>query len=45
VRIAEERGDGPVGAVVVHEGKVIASRHNERELTNDPTDHAENCLV
>ena len=40
-RIAGERGDVPVGAVVVHEGKVIASRHNERELTNDPTAHAE----
>jgi tRNA(adenine34) deaminase len=26
---------------VLHEGKVIASRHNERELTNDPTAHAE----
>ena len=40
-RIAGERGDVPVGAVVMHEGKVIASRHNERELTNDPTAHAE----
>jgi tRNA(adenine34) deaminase len=40
-RVAGERGDVPVGAVVVHEGKVIASRHNERELTNDPTAHAE----
>jgi tRNA(adenine34) deaminase len=40
-RIAGERGDVPVGAVVVHEGKVIASRNNERELTNDPTAHAE----
>jgi tRNA(adenine34) deaminase len=40
-RIAGEKGDVPVGAVVLHEGKVIASRHNERELTNDPTAHAE----
>ena len=40
-RIAGERGDVPVGAVVLHRGKVIASRHNERELTNDPTAHAE----
>ena len=40
-RIAGEKGDVPVGAVVVHQGKVIASRHNERELTNDPTAHAE----
>jgi tRNA(adenine34) deaminase len=40
-RLAGESGDVPVGAVVLHKGKVIASRHNERELTNDPTAHAE----
>jgi tRNA(adenine34) deaminase len=40
-RIAGDTGDVPVGAVVLYEGKVIASRHNERELTNDPTAHAE----
>lgn len=34
-------GDVPVGAVVVHEGQVIARRHNERELSGDPTAHAE----
>ena len=34
-------GDVPVGAVVVKDGEVIARRHNERELTNDPTAHAE----
>ena len=33
--------DVPIGAVVVCDGKVIASRHNERELTGDPTAHAE----
>jgi tRNA(adenine34) deaminase len=26
---------------VVRDGDVIASRHNERELTGDPTAHAE----
>jgi tRNA(adenine34) deaminase len=32
----------PVGAVVVSaEGAVLARRHNERELTGDPTAHAE----
>ncbi len=36
-RAALEHGDMPVGAVVVHEGKVIAQRHNERELAGDPT--------
>jgi tRNA(adenine34) deaminase len=38
---AEAHGDVPVGAVVVREGEVIAARHNERELTGDPTAHAE----
>ena len=40
-RIAAELGDVPVGAVVVHNGIIIAARHNEREATNDPTAHAE----
>jgi tRNA(adenine34) deaminase len=34
-------GDVPVGAVVVRDGVVIARRHNERELQQDPTAHAE----
>jgi tRNA(adenine34) deaminase len=33
--------DVPVGAIVVRHGEVIAARHNERELTGDPTAHAE----
>ena len=40
-RIAAEAGEVPVGAVVVHDGTVIASRHNEREVSGDPTAHAE----
>jgi tRNA(adenine34) deaminase len=40
-RIALDHGDVPVGAVVVCDGHVVARRHNERELTNDPTAHAE----
>jgi tRNA(adenine34) deaminase len=40
-RVAAENGDVPVGAVVVHNGVIIAARHNEREATNDPTAHAE----
>lgn len=40
-RLAIGHGDVPVGAVVVIDGKVVASRHNERELTGDPTAHAE----
>ena len=40
-RLALAHDDVPVGAVVVRAGEVIASRHNERELTGDPTAHAE----
>ena len=40
-RAALEHHDVPVGAVVVHDGRVIAARHNERELTHDPSAHAE----
>lgn len=40
-RRALEHDDVPVGAVIVKSGELIASRHNERELTGDPTAHAE----
>jgi tRNA(Arg) A34 adenosine deaminase TadA len=40
-RAALIHGDVPIGAVVLHEGRIIAQRHNERELTQDPTAHAE----
>jgi len=40
-RVAAQLGDVPVGAVVLHNGQIIARRHNEREFTNDPTAHAE----
>ncbi len=39
--LAIPHGDVPVGALVVVEGEVIASRHNERQLTTDPSAHAE----
>ncbi|MDH4168145.1 MAG: tRNA adenosine(34) deaminase TadA [Acidimicrobiia bacterium] len=40
-RAAAAHGDVPVGAVVVHNGEVVARRHNEREHRGDPTAHAE----
>ncbi len=40
-RAALDHGDVPIGAVVVIDGQVVARRHNERELTGDPTAHAE----
>jgi len=33
--------DVPVGAVIVHDGEVAGIGHNERELRQDPTAHAE----
>jgi tRNA(adenine34) deaminase len=38
---ALEHEDVPIGAVVVRDGEVIATAHNERELREDPTAHAE----
>ena len=38
---AADMGEVPVGAVVVHEGKVISRAHNRREVDGDPTAHAE----
>jgi len=40
-RRALEHDDVPIGAVVVHQGVIIASAHNERERRGDPTAHAE----
>jgi tRNA(adenine34) deaminase len=38
---AMAHGDVPVGAVALVDGKVVAARHNEREMIGDPTAHAE----
>jgi tRNA(adenine34) deaminase len=38
---ALEHDDVPIGAVVVHEGEVVGAGHNEREVRQDPTAHAE----
>src|SRR5205807_1004204 len=38
---ALEHDDIPIGAVIVKEGEVIGVGHNERELREDPTAHAE----
>ena len=38
---ASQHDDVPIGAIVVRDGQVVAARHNERELTGDPTAHAE----
>jgi tRNA(adenine34) deaminase len=42
---APEHEDVPIGAVVVHDGEVIGSAHNERELRQDPIAHAETLAL
>ncbi len=39
--IAFEKNEIPVGAVIVSDGTVIARAHNQVELLQDPTAHAE----
>ena len=38
---AAELGEVPVGAVVARGEEILATAHNERETTKDPTAHAE----
>lgn len=40
-RAAAAAGDVPVGALVVHEGRILGVGHNTREVEADPTGHAE----
>ncbi len=39
--LALEHDDVPIGAVLLSDGEVVASAHNERQLRGDPTAHAE----
>ena len=40
-RRAAAHGEVPVGAVLIVDGEIVASRGNERERRHDPTAHAE----
>lgn len=40
-----EQGGGPFGAVIVKNGEVIATGHNQVTQQNDPTAHAEVCAI
>lgn len=42
---ALEEDEVPVGAVIVHGERVIASAHNQREQLRDPTAHAEMIAI
>ena len=38
---AARGGEVPVGAVIIHQGRIIGQAHNQVELLKDPTAHAE----
>lgn len=38
---AWKKDEVPIGAVIEHEGRIIASAHNQSRSANDPTAHAE----
>ncbi len=40
-KLALKKGEVPIGAVVVHEDKIIGRGHNQVESLKDPTAHAE----
>jgi tRNA(adenine34) deaminase len=44
-RAALAEDEVPIGAVIVHEGRVIAAAHNQREQLHDPTAHAEMIAI
>src|SRR5438034_4787360 len=44
-RLAFDAGEVPVGAVIVHQDRVIAEAYNQREMLHDPTAHAEMVAI
>jgi tRNA(adenine34) deaminase len=42
---ALEENEVPIGAVIVHQERVIARAHNQREQLRDPTAHAEMIAI
>lgn len=42
---ARDQGDVPIGAVIVHDGKIITMAGNEVEYLHDPTAHAEMQVI
>lgn len=42
---ARLKGESPIGAVIVKDGRIIARGHNEKELKHDSTLHAEMTAI
>lgn len=44
-RLALDHNDVPIGAVAIHNDNIIGRGHNQRELKQDPTAHAEMIAI
>ena len=44
-RLADHRGEVPVGAVLVRDGRLLAEDHNRTVSNSDPTAHAEVLVI
>ena len=44
-KAASDKDEVPVGAVIVHDRKIIARAHNQIETLKDPTAHAEMIAI
>lgn len=44
-KVASQEDEVPVGAIIVHQNKIIAKAYNQVELLKDPTAHAEMIAI
>lgn len=44
-RTAYEKGEVPIGAVIVHDGRIIGQGYNQTEMLHDATAHAEMIAI
>ncbi len=44
-QLAEEKGEIPVGCIVVYQDRIVARAHNQVIQLNDPTAHAEMIAI
>ncbi len=44
-KVAAEKDEVPVGAIIVHNNQIIAKAHNQVEMLKDPTAHAEMIAI
>jgi tRNA(adenine34) deaminase len=44
-RLAEDKGEVPIGAIIVKDGLIVGRGHNLTELSKDPTNHSEMIAI